>query len=166
MRGKAEPIIEGKKKCTYCLETKELSDFYKSSGNNKGIKPFCKGCSRKAKHKQRHKDIGKTREKERLAHRRNKEQRQNFYRHKHYGLTVQQWESMVVRQGNACAICRGTARNGRPLCVDHNHKTGAVRDLLCERCNLIVGWVEKKDGFIYGLMSAPVTAYAEKWGIL
>ena len=46
------------------------------------------------------------------------------------------------RQGGCCAICGGTFQWGRKQScphVDHNHKTGAVRALLCNRCNSVIG---------------------------
>jgi hypothetical protein len=47
---------------------------------------------------------------------------------------------MVEKQSGRCMICRRKVR----LVVDHNHSTGKVRGLLCDRCNLLVGFVEEK----------------------
>jgi hypothetical protein len=58
-----------------------------------------------------------------------------------YGVTPEQYETLMMTQGNACAICRSTEWKGkgnRPH-VDHNHKTGAVRGLLCGPCNTGLG---------------------------
>jgi hypothetical protein len=51
-----------------------------------------------------------------------------------YGLTAEQYDALLERQGGKCAICRARPRSKR-LAVDHNHKTGEVRGLLCSRCN-------------------------------
>lgn len=53
-----------------------------------------------------------------------------------YGLTWEAFELMMRRQSGKCAICLG--RSGR-LIVDHDHVTGAVRGLLCNRCNAGLG---------------------------
>ena len=59
-----------------------------------------------------------------------------------YGITPEQWQALHDEQGGACGICRGPQQGDRRLGIDHNHDTGAVRGLLCDRCNLMVGKVE------------------------
>lgn len=57
-----------------------------------------------------------------------------------YKLTVEQYEAMLVEQNGVCAICyRPEQVEGHRLCVDHDHKTGKVRGLLCRRCNTMCG---------------------------
>lgn len=53
---------------------------------------------------------------------------------KTYGLTAAQYDTLLRAQGGRCAICRAKPKSKR-LAVDHDHKTGAVRGLLCSRCN-------------------------------
>jgi len=59
-----------------------------------------------------------------------------------FGLTVSDYESLLAQQNGACLICKGNACKYR-LAVDHNHKTGKIRGLLCMRCNTKLGWYEK-----------------------
>lgn len=49
--------------------------------------------------------------------------------------------SMLDQQGRRCAICETIAdmKAVFAFCVDHDHKTGKVRGLLCRRCNLLIG---------------------------
>lgn len=55
-----------------------------------------------------------------------------------YGITLEQYEQMLTAQNGVCAIC-GRIPTGRSLHVDHNHKTGEVRGLLCHSCNFAIG---------------------------
>jgi len=56
-----------------------------------------------------------------------------------YGLTLQEWEMMVLTQRNSCALCQKEFKNRRSINVDHCHKTGKVRGLLCTPCNRGIG---------------------------
>ena len=58
----------------------------------------------------------------------------NAYLVKKYGITEKQYDFMLCAQDGGCWICGSTPKKRR-LHVDHNHKTGAVRGLLCMRCN-------------------------------
>lgn len=53
---------------------------------------------------------------------------------KTYGITGDEYETLLKRQGGKCAICRARPVSKR-LAVDHDHKSGDVRGLLCSRCN-------------------------------
>ena len=61
-----------------------------------------------------------------------------------YGITPEQYDEMLAAQGGVCASCGGQQRVGRPLCVDHCHKTKRVRGLLCDACNVCAGHLESK----------------------
>lgn len=53
-----------------------------------------------------------------------------------WGMTVEAYESLLQIQGGRCAICRKPqGREKKRLAVDHNHKTGQIRGLLCGMCN-------------------------------
>lgn len=51
-----------------------------------------------------------------------------------YGLGRDDYDTLLALQGGRCAVCRAKPK-GKRLVVDHDHKTGAVRGLLCARCN-------------------------------
>lgn len=55
-----------------------------------------------------------------------------------YKITVADYNAMVEKQGGGCAICY-TVPPYR-LFVDHDPKTGRVRGLLCNRCNIALGY--------------------------
>jgi len=56
-----------------------------------------------------------------------------------YGLTGHELLHLAREQEFRCAICRAEPETGRRLAVDHDHETGAVRGLLCRRCNMAIG---------------------------
>lgn len=57
-----------------------------------------------------------------------------------YGLTISQFDSLNAFQESLCAICgEPQSKAGKSLAVDHCHKTGRIRGLLCDRCNLVLG---------------------------
>lgn len=59
-----------------------------------------------------------------------------------FGITWEQYDQMLSSQGGVCALC-GDPPKGKRLAVDHDHKTGKVRGLLCSFCNhRIIGKVE------------------------
>jgi hypothetical protein len=64
---------------------------------------------------------------------------------KSYGLTEVDYTDMLTKQNGVCAICGNpeTAKSNagyvKNLAVDHCHKTGKVRGLLCQDCNIGIG---------------------------
>lgn len=77
----------------------------------------------------------------------NKSPRWKGGRYAKYGISVERYAEILVAQNNACAVCKNTladlSRTGRrkpSFHLDHDHKTDAVRGLLCFRCNYGLGW--------------------------
>ena len=67
---------------------------------------------------------------------------------RNYGLTLKAYEDMMDAQEELCAVCkqpeagvhnRGNTTVALSLSVDHDHETGAVRALLCHKCNKALG---------------------------
>lgn len=64
-----------------------------------------------------------------------------------HGITLEEYNVLLKKQGGRCAICRrppnkkGTLTS--VLAVDHNHKTGALRGLLCNICNRYIGYIKE-----------------------
>lgn len=56
-----------------------------------------------------------------------------------YGLSLQDFNTMLINQDHSCAICGGPLST--PY-IDHDHITQCVRDLLCRRCNLVLGHIK------------------------
>lgn len=80
-------------------------------------------CQRVDYHKQRYKKFASQERERHLV--------------KKYGMTQFDYDKMFQSQNGKCAICLQKAN--RPLDVDHCHKTGVVRGLLCTNCNRMLG---------------------------
>lgn len=86
-----------------------------------------------------------------------KKSNRNSWRLKVFGLSLCDFESLRDSQNGLCAICKnpektvikGTLCN---LSIDHDHKTGKVRGLLCSRCNQALGlFDENVDRMLYAI---------------
>ena len=70
-------------------------------------------------------------------------------RAKQIGLSLMGgYEAQLARQTNGCAIC-GTPPKVRRLNIDHDHLTGAVRGLLCAKCNRGLGWFRDQPELLF-----------------
>ena len=75
-----------------------------------------------------------------VSKREDNKRRDRYYKQK-YGISLKEYNKKLKQQLNSCALCEKHESNfTMRLAVDHNHKTGKVRGLLCYRCNkFIVG---------------------------
>lgn len=64
---------------------------------------------------------------------------------RHYGMTLAEYDAICESQGGLCAACHQPPSGGRwipsRLVVDHCHRSGQVRQLLCYPCNAALGMV-------------------------
>jgi hypothetical protein len=63
---------------------------------------------------------------------------------RNFGFTPEQYDALFREQKGMCAICGQPPKMVR-LGVDHDHRTGIVRSLLCVKCNNALGWLESGD---------------------
>lgn len=62
-----------------------------------------------------------------------------------YNLSLEEYNSLLIQQNGKCAICERdfkTLTKWNTACVDHDHKTGKVRGILCRKCNLSLVYIE------------------------
>lgn len=126
--------------CNTCGVLKPRDAYYKTSRD--GMRGLCKPCYLAKRFRQLRSDPIKWAqhlENNRKIGRRHgrKYQLKNLY-----SLSMPDYTLMKVTQNGHCFIC-GEFR-GEKLVVDHNHRTRAVRKLLCQRCNTFVGFVETR----------------------
>ncbi|TXS35186.1 endonuclease VII domain-containing protein [Streptomyces sp. t39] len=107
------------KTCPDCKEEKGIDQFTRPHS------PYCKVCTA-AQRKEKYNRPGGGKD---MVYAKNLE--------RNYGMTMEQYQAKVAEQDGKCAIC-GITPDHR-LHVDHDHRTGAVRDLLCRPCNYALG---------------------------
>ena len=118
------PKIDGDKLCSSCQKVLSVSDFTKRLRNKDGLRSRCKYCDRRGENDYR---------------KRNPESDAKRKLKQKYNLSLEEYKRMVSAQENKCYICGKIAR----LNVDHNHKTGQVRKLLCHKCNAGIGMFDE-----------------------
>ena len=69
----------------------------------------------------------------------NPEKAKNIELKKRFGITLEQYNAILERQGGVCAICNEKDPYFENLAVDHDHNTNRVRGLLCHLCNRALG---------------------------
>lgn len=120
---RVQPICDppGLKTCRRCGEVKARSEFHNSAGSSDGLQSHCKPCANV-----------------------NPASRDRKLRAK-YGIGQAEYSALLAEQGGGCRIC-GTkeplTKNRNNFVVDHCHKTGRVRGLLCVRCNLLISYAD------------------------
>lgn len=121
-----------RKICPKCLENKELKDFGRDITASNGHSSSCRKCKKEWRANHRKSNP----EKYRL-------QDFEYDLKKNYKMTVDQYNEMYDKQMGNCACCgRPSTDFKRGLHLDHDHKTGQVRALLCTKCNPGLGYFE------------------------
>lgn len=112
-----QPYRSGNLLCSVCRYVKSSADFYECHmpRQRQGI---CKSCATERKHASR----VASRFESRLGK---------------YGWTVEDYEEQLKKQNGVCAICEQVPDSGpyKDFVIDHDHNTGTVRGLLCNKCN-------------------------------
>ena len=139
--------------CTICLVTKLVSEFGKFKDATAPLTGWryysrCRECNREQCAAYGRNNRQKRNQRLREWRRSNPEaakrgDRRDRLRRK-YGLTEVGLSEIIKAQNGKCALCFRSVE----LVVDHCHKSGKVRSLLCHRCNISLGWIESHPGII------------------
>lgn len=140
--------------CRKCSIEKPLESFRPHTGRP-GRRHGCRDCEALAQRVAYAEDPEKAKEatkkwsRENAAHlaakkrawrQQNPEKHAAYIRKVHYGITDPEYQALLIKQNELCAICGGPPiRAGHSLSVDHCHTTGKIRGLLCSNCNTGLG---------------------------
>lgn len=126
------------KRCAPCYNRQHLKEWYAKNREQS----ITKAKTYYAKTRERRLQVAKERRDAMSPTERNKNNRQIALKRK-YGLTLEQYEQMVVAQDGRCFLCGYKPPEGARLAVDHCHATKTVRKLLCDICNRSLGIIER-----------------------
>ncbi len=131
------------KVCRRCKLDKPVTEYYKAHRNTDRLQSYCKPCGIKNGAEWRKRPSSKIKDKQRKLITR-------------YGVTQLQYNDLLESQNGLCKICSVPPTSKRnqekySLSVDHCHKTGKIRGLLCKSCNLAVGGVADNIEWAYGI---------------
>jgi hypothetical protein len=123
------------KKCIKCRKIKNQTSFYRDNSRKDKLYPCCKQCENLRSSKRRKNPLTK------------EETRYRWLKSK-YKLSREAYFEIVNIQNSRCAICQDKIENFSPskkkgqkkyFVVDHDHRTGKNRGLLCKPCNSGIG---------------------------
>lgn len=124
------------KKCSICRCEKPLEDFHVGRAS-------CKVCREAYMSKWRDNNRAKMKKTKNNWKKRNPDKVKSSSLKSDYGIDLDKYKQLLLSQNNSCAICkRNQTEFKKALSVDHCHKTGYIRGLLCLKCNRSLGLLE------------------------
>ena len=122
------------KVCSVCAKEKPLSGFYRHA--HRGYQDKCIPC--KAEYNREHYRLNRSAYIRRSAAQKKAPHYLDSRLKREYGICSKEYDRLLKAQSGCCGIC-GQPDSRRALSVDHCHSTGAVRGLLCSKCNRSIG---------------------------
>lgn len=145
------------KSCSKCGSVD--ADFYKDKNFKDGFRSICKSCDKlkatkwnkvnkeaHANHELKYRTLNPKQMKENKQKyvKENPASIKNSALKYTYGIGLEEFNLLKSQQNNCCAICATNEKDlDVKLCVDHCHKTGKIRGILCTRCNLALGFIKE-----------------------
>jgi len=124
-------VPDGHRYCPDCGVTKPLVEFPRNRNDTGGCGRYCKPCHNIRGRESKQRLYGGTRE---------------YHLRGRYGIGQADFDRLLAEQGGVCAICRAPDTQH----VDHDHRTGWVRGILCFNCNGGLGQFRDSPEFLAG----------------
>ena len=98
-------------------------------------------------------NLEKILDQQKLWKRRNKEKVKLYdlrkYIKRKYKISIEEYLSLLDKQGNKCSICHSTD----DLCLDHQHEPFKIREFLCRQCNAGIGQFKESEDILYSAIN-------------
>lgn len=138
------------KQCTTCEETKLINNFCKSKSGKHGVGSVCRPCKSKVNLEWSRKNPDKCKKYRQKTRKVHPEADRGYYLKRDFNLTIQEYNKLLKKQSFCCAICKKPQSEFKiNLAVDHCHTTGKVRGLLCNVCNIGLGYFKDKKQLLF-----------------
>lgn len=138
-------------KCRRCKEWKAEVEFHRDASVGRGRAYRCKPCA--SLHAKERREV-------------RRHYARKAYLKTNFGMTREEYDQKLEKQAGVCGICEQPESRARivdpskaPLAVDHDHETGQVRDLLCGKCNSVLGLMQENPDLL-----EKAATYLRKWG--
>lgn len=115
------------KLCPGCKEKKPLEEFHANQRARDKVQTYCKLCQLEYNRANKHGKVSRDKNPEGGKNRRLKSR---------YGITLVEFNDLLIKQNHRCAICKCDGSNWH---VDHCHESREVRGILCMTCNIGLG---------------------------
>lgn len=116
------------KVCPKCKVEKTIEKFHVDKNSYDGRHGYCGECKNSFSRSRRLNLSPRERKSEDLRY--------------SYGITIEEYDKLYDKQQGKCSICstsESKTKNSKFLFVDHDHRTGRIRSLLCHKCNSALG---------------------------
>jgi hypothetical protein len=131
------------KRCPKCGLEKIIAYFGKNKARKDGLQGYCKPCMLIALKASRKKNSASWKASDKRWRDKNKERLWASNIKFAYNISVLEYSKLLVSQNGKCAICGVPSEEcTRKFSVDHDHETGQIRGLLCDRCNRGIGFLK------------------------
>ncbi len=133
-------LVPETKICSTCQQPKALDRFRpRLVRGQMWDDPQCKDCKYLCRKTWCQKYRDKANQQSRDWKRNNKDKTRNTWLKSNYGITLEEFNMMLLEQNNCCKICETEFTSKRFEYLDHCHETKRVRGILCHHCNTGLG---------------------------
>lgn len=135
----AEGSFPLRKTCSKCKVKKSADEFWKQKDGKYGLRSACVECLKPQQKKYNAENSEKRNSaRKKYINETPEEKLKDIYLRSKYRITLDEFNGKKKLQNNKCAIC---GRKPEKLCQDHDHISGMVRGLLCQKCNAGIGFL-------------------------